>query len=96
MCQSVSQSQIYFETDGRSVSQSQSYFVTESQSVVLALSPSGTHGQTLAVVKTLAVLFVVGRPPCREDVSQSLSVLAIYMYFFNVLLLSFLSFFIFI
>jgi hypothetical protein len=39
-------------TVGQSVSQS-----------VLARSPSGTHDQILAVVKTAAVLYVVGRPP---------------------------------
>jgi hypothetical protein len=39
-------------TVGRSVSQS-----------VMALSPSGTHDQSLAVVKTVAVLFVVGLLP---------------------------------
>jgi hypothetical protein len=30
---------------------------------VLALSPSGTHDQVLAVVKTVAVLFLMARPP---------------------------------
>jgi hypothetical protein len=43
-----------------------SYFATDGQSVspfVLALSPSRTHDQILAVVKTVAVFFVVGRPP---------------------------------
>jgi hypothetical protein len=40
----------------------QSYFATDGQSV-LAFSPSGIHDQILAVVKTVAVLFVLGRPP---------------------------------
>jgi hypothetical protein len=40
--------------------QSQGYFATDSLSV-LALSPSGTHDQILAVVKTVEVSFVVGR-----------------------------------
>jgi hypothetical protein len=50
--------------------QSKSYFATDCQSVsqsasppVLALGRSGTHNQILAVLKTVAVLFVVGRPP---------------------------------
>jgi hypothetical protein len=43
-------SQSHFATDGRSVGQ-----------FVLALSPSGTHDQILAVVKTVTVLLVVGR-----------------------------------
>jgi len=34
---------------------------------VLALSPSGTHDQILVVLKTVAVLFVVGSSPCRGD-----------------------------
>jgi len=40
---------------------------------VFALSLSGTHDQILAVVKTVAVLFVVGRRLCRQDISQSFS-----------------------
>jgi len=46
-----------------------SYFATDGQSVrpsVLALSPSRTHDQILAVVMTVAVLFVVERSPQRE------------------------------
>jgi len=42
----------------------------KSQSVrpsVLASSPSGSHDQILAVVRTVAVLLVMGRPPLRED-----------------------------
>jgi len=39
-------------TDGQSVSQS-----------ALTSNPSGTHDQILAVVKTVAVLFIMGRPP---------------------------------
>jgi len=54
LCQLVRGS--YFATDGRLVSQS-----------VLVLGPPGTHDQILTVVKTVAVLFVVGRSPCRED-----------------------------
>jgi hypothetical protein len=45
----------------KSHSQRQSHFAAEGRSV-LAFSPSGTHNQILAVVKTVAVLFVVGRP----------------------------------
>jgi len=47
---------------------SQSYFATDgvSQSI-LALSYSGTHNQISVVVRTVAVLFVVGRSLCRED-----------------------------
>jgi hypothetical protein len=43
-----------------------------SQSVrpsVLALSSSGNHDQSLAVVKTVAVLFLVERSPCQEEES---------------------------
>jgi hypothetical protein len=59
-----------WETNGHSASQSQSYFATDCQSVsqsVLALSHSETHDQILAVVKTVSVLFVGGRPPWRVD-----------------------------
>jgi hypothetical protein len=44
--------------------------LTVSQSVsqsVMISSPSRTHDQILFVVKTAAVLFVMGRHPCRED-----------------------------
>jgi len=51
-----SQNQSYFATDGRSVSQS-----------VLALSNSGTPDQILVVVKTITLLFVMGRSLWRED-----------------------------
>jgi hypothetical protein len=47
-------------------SQSQSYFAAASQSV-LALTPSGTYDQITPVAKTVAVLFVMGRPPVWED-----------------------------
>jgi hypothetical protein len=47
-------------TAGRLVSQS----VSQS---VLASGASGTHDQILVVVKTDAVLLVVGRSPCRQD-----------------------------
>jgi hypothetical protein len=67
----------YFATDGRSVSQS----VSQS---VLALSPSGTRDQILAVVKTVAVLSWGVLPDDRTGLScnrsQSLSVLAIHTY----------------
>jgi hypothetical protein len=53
---SSSQSQSYFATDIRSVSQS-----------ILTLSPPGTHDYVLVVVKTVAILFVVGRPAWWED-----------------------------
>jgi len=80
--QSVSQSvsllvsQSYFATDDRSVSRS-----------VLALSPSGTHDQILAVVKTVEVLLSWGvlpdgRTGLTYNRSQSLSVTVIYMYAF--------------
>jgi hypothetical protein len=52
----VSKSESELLYNCRSVSQS----VSES---VLALSPSGTQDKVLAVVKTVEVLFVVGRPP---------------------------------
>jgi len=56
----------YFATDGQSVSQS----VSPS---VLTLSPSGTHGQILAVVKTGAVLLSWGvRTGLSCNRSQSL------------------------
>jgi hypothetical protein len=51
-------------------SQNQSYFATNSLSVspsVLALSPSGTRDQILVAVKTVAVLFAMGHPPCQKD-----------------------------
>jgi hypothetical protein len=58
-----------------------SYFASDTQWVsqpvspsILALNPYGTHNQILAVVKTVAVLFVVGRSPCREDGSVHLIV----------------------
>jgi hypothetical protein len=51
---------VNFPTDGQSVSQS-----------ALALSPSGTHDQIFAVVKTAVALLVVGRPPSRGDRSIS-------------------------
>jgi len=41
-----------------------------SQSVgpsVLVFNPSGIHDQILVVDKTVPVLFVMGRSPCRED-----------------------------
>jgi hypothetical protein len=48
---------------------------------ILALNPSGTHDEVLAVLQTVAVLPVVGRPPVGRtglscDMSQSFSVLA--------------------
>jgi hypothetical protein len=51
---------------------------------VLALSPSGSHGQILAAVKTAAVLlpwgvFTDGRTGLSCNRSQSLSVLVIYI-----------------
>jgi hypothetical protein len=72
------QSQSNFATDGLSVSRS----VSQS---VFALSSSETHDQILTVVKTVAVLFVMGRLPCREDGSirsQSLVLVCVkeYMY----------------
>jgi hypothetical protein len=60
--------------------------MTDSQ-FILALSPSGTHGQILAVIKTVAVLLSWGILPdwriglsCNR--SQSLSVLVIYIYIY--------------
>jgi len=52
---------------------------------VLAPSPSGIHDQILAVVKTDAVLFVMGHPPWWKNRSvcnrsESFSVLAVYTY----------------
>jgi hypothetical protein len=49
-------------TVGRSVAWSVSHSVSQ-----FALSPSGTHEQILAVDKTVAVSFVMGHPPCREE-----------------------------
>jgi hypothetical protein len=65
---------------------------------LLASIPSGTRDQILAVVKTIAVLFVVGRSPSREEGSvffnrsQSLSVLAVYTYVHFISSLCVLSF----
>jgi len=47
--------------------QSQGYFATVSQSVSLGIESLWVHDQILAVVKTGAVLFVMGRPPCRQN-----------------------------
>jgi hypothetical protein len=61
-------SQSYFATNDRSIGRSVSQYV-------LVLSPSGTHDQILAVVKTVAVLFV-GRTGLLCNRSEPLSVLA--------------------
>jgi len=63
--------------------------MTDSQSVsqsVLALSPSGTHDQILAVVNTVAALlsrgvFPDGRTGLSCNRSQYLSVLVTYVHF---------------
>jgi len=41
--------------------------LTASSQFVLALSRSDTHDKILTVVKTVAVLFALGRSPCQED-----------------------------
>jgi hypothetical protein len=48
---------------------SQSHCTSDGQSVShLGIEPpSGTHDQILVVVKTVAVSFFMGRPPCRVD-----------------------------
>jgi hypothetical protein len=51
----VTQCQNHITNDGRSVSQS------------WRRAPIGTHEQILIVIKTAAILFVMGRPPCRQD-----------------------------
>jgi hypothetical protein len=77
---------IYFATDRQSVSQS-----------VLALSPSGTYDQILAVVKTFAVLLLSwGTLPGRRTglyCNRSLSVLEIFTNVQSVLIFSYYSFF---
>jgi hypothetical protein len=60
----VCQCQNSFATDCQSVSQSVSQAV---RPAFLAGNPDGTHNQIMAVVKTFAVLLVVGRSPWRED-----------------------------
>jgi hypothetical protein len=81
---------LYAGTNTGSSSCSQTHFTTGSQSVgqsvsqsVLSLIPSGSHDQILILVKTVAVLFVIGRhviPVERAglscNTSHSLSVLS--------------------
>jgi hypothetical protein len=55
-----------WEANSHSASQSQGYFATDGQSV-LALSPSGTHNQIMAVVKAVAVLLSWGVLPDWQD-----------------------------
>jgi hypothetical protein len=74
----------------QSVSQSISQSVSASQSI-FAMSPSGAHDQILAVIKTVEVLFVVGRPLDDRTVlscnkSRSLSVITIYAHVHSELL----------
>jgi len=54
------------QCSGTSLAFHTSSLMTVSQSA-LALSPSGTHDQILAVVKTVPVLLVTGRLPRREN-----------------------------
>jgi hypothetical protein len=57
----------YFVTDGRSVGRSVGQSVSQSvRPSVLALGPTGTYNQILALIKTTAVLFVKGRPRCQK------------------------------
>jgi len=54
-------------TVSRSVGQS----VSQSVRSFWHRAPFGTDDQILPVVKTVAVSFVMGRPPCREEWSVS-------------------------